>query len=134
MLPGLVELAHHNLEQGARSLRAAHAAGVRIGLGSDQAGVSGQDTAMELVRMIHHGLPATEALRAATGVAAEAIGLDDRLGTVTPGRLADLVVVDGDVTAQPELLLDPARIWLVLQLGEPVAGAALERPAPDASV
>lgn len=134
MLPGLVSLAQHNLEQGALSLRAAHAAGVKIGLGSDQAGVSGQDTSLELVRMIHHGLPVTEALRAATAVAAEAIGLGDQLGTVTPGRLADLVVVDGDVTTQPGLLCDPARIWLVLQLGEPVAGAALERSVPAASV
>ena len=38
------------------------------------------------------------------------------------GKLADLLVVDGDVVAHPELLLDPRRIWLVLQLGEPVAG------------
>jgi hypothetical protein len=36
-------------------------------------------------------------------------------------------VVDGDVTEHPELLLDPGRIWLVLQLGQPVAGTALPR-------
>ncbi len=39
------------------------------------------------------------------------------------------MVLDGDVLAEPELLLDRERIWLVLQLGEPVAGAALEVPA-----
>jgi imidazolonepropionase-like amidohydrolase len=130
MLPSIVELAHHNLEQGTLSMRAAREAGVRIALGSDREGVSGEDTALELARMVHHGLSATEALRSATAIAAEAIGLGDHIGTVTPGKLADLVVVDGDVVSDPKLLLDPDRIWLVLQLGEVVGGAALEAAPP----
>jgi imidazolonepropionase-like amidohydrolase len=130
MLPRLVELANYNLQEGTKSMRAALEAGVRIGLGSDRGGVSGEDTALELVRMIHHGMPVPDALLAATSVGAEAIGLADRIGTVQPGRLADLVVVDGDVLAEPSALLDRSRIWAVLQLGELVAGAALEvRPA-----
>jgi imidazolonepropionase-like amidohydrolase len=135
MLPSLVALAHHNLEQGTRSLRAARAAGVKIALGSDRDGVSGEDTALELLRMIHHGCSVPEALMAATQTAAQALGLEDRVGTAQAGRLADLVVLDGDVLTEPELLLDPARIWLVLQLGEPVAGAALEaRLSPGLNV
>jgi imidazolonepropionase-like amidohydrolase len=130
MLPSLVELAHHNLEQGTASMRAAREAGVRIALGSDAEGVSGQDTALELARMVHHGLDAGDALRAATAVAAEAVGLEDHIGTVQAGKLADLLVVDGDLLAEPELLLDPGRIWLVLQLGEVVGGAALEADPP----
>ncbi|MGP0050953.1 MAG: amidohydrolase family protein [Solirubrobacteraceae bacterium] len=122
MLPSLVELAHHNLEQGSRTLRAARDAGVEIALGSDREAVSGADTALELLRMIHHGLAPVDALRSATSVAARAIGLQDHIGTVAPGKLADLVVVDGDVLREPELLLDPDRIGLVLQLGEVVAG------------
>ena len=129
MLPSIVELAHHNLEQGSLSLRAARDAGVKIALGSDADGVSADHTALELVRMIHHGLSASEALCSATSVAAEALGLDQHIGLVAPGRLADLLVVDGDVVEDPGLLLDPDRIWLVLQLGEPVAGAALPRIA-----
>jgi imidazolonepropionase-like amidohydrolase len=128
MLPSLVELAHHNLEQGARSLRAARDAGVRIALGSDREGVSGDDTALELARMVHHGLGVAEAIRSATSIAAEALGLQDHIGTVEAGKLADLVVVDGDVLQQPELLLDRDRVWLVLQLGAAVAGAALGGP------
>ena len=46
--------------------------------------------------MIHHGLSAREALVAATATAAHALGLGDQVGTIEPGRLADLVVVDGD--------------------------------------
>jgi imidazolonepropionase-like amidohydrolase len=126
MLPSIVELAHHNLAEGTLSMREAHRSGVKIALGSDREGVSGDDTALELARMIHHGLPAADALRSATSVAAEAIGLDAYIGTVHAGKLADLLVLDGDPLEQPELLLDPERIWLVLQLGGPVAGAALD--------
>ncbi len=126
MLPSIVELAHHNLEQGTLSMRAARAAGVKIALGSDGEGVSGDDAARELARMVHHGLGGAEALLSATSIAATAIGLDDHIGTVQDGRVADLVVVDGDAVADPGLLLDPGRIWLVLQLGEVVGGAALE--------
>ncbi|HVS19598.1 MAG TPA: amidohydrolase family protein, partial [Planctomycetota bacterium] len=43
------------------------------------------------------GLPADEARRAITLHAAEAVGLDDRLGSLTPGKLADAVVTDGDL-------------------------------------
>jgi hypothetical protein len=39
-------------------------------------------------------------------------------------------VVDGDPLTEPRLLCDPGRIWLVLQLGVPVAGQALTRQAP----
>jgi imidazolonepropionase-like amidohydrolase len=104
MLPSLVDLAHYNREQGTLSMRAAASAGVRIGLGSDAETLDGDGTALELVRMVHHGLSPVEALRAATSVAAEAIGLQDNIGAVQPGKLADLVVLDGDAKAEPELL------------------------------
>jgi imidazolonepropionase-like amidohydrolase len=122
MLPSIVELAHHNLEQGTLSMRAAQQAGVKIGLGSDAETLDGNGTALELVRMVHHGLSPADALRAATSIAAEAIGLQDHIGTVQAGKLADLLVIDGDALTRPELLLDPGRIWLVMQLGSPVGG------------
>ena len=125
MPPVLVELAQRNIEEGAASMRAARQAGVKIALGSDTSLAVG----LEIQRMIRHGLTPTEALVAATRTAAEALGLDEHIGTVTEGKLADLTIIDGDPLAEPHLLSDPGRIWLVLQLGAPVAGQLLANPA-----
>jgi imidazolonepropionase-like amidohydrolase len=119
----LTELARHNLAEGAATMLAAKRAGVKIALGSDVS----LGTGLEVQRMIHHGLTAAEALTAATKTAAEAIGLAEHIGTVEEGKLADVVIIDGDPLAEPRLLAEPSRIWLVLQLGAPVAGSALEK-------
>ncbi|MGH3289775.1 MAG: amidohydrolase family protein, partial [Streptosporangiaceae bacterium] len=125
MPPVLVELAQRNIKEGAASMRAARSAGVKIALGSDTSLAAG----LEIQRMIYHGLTPTETLVAATRTAAEALGLDDHIGTVADGKLADLIVVDGDPLAEPRLLSDPERIWLVLQLGVPAGGQLLANPA-----
>jgi imidazolonepropionase-like amidohydrolase len=128
MPPVLVELAGRNLVEGAASMRAARSAGVKIALGSDTSLAAG----LEVQRMIQHGLTPAETLVAATRTAAEALGLDEHIGTIAEGKLADLIVVDGDPLRDPHLLSQPERIWLVLQLGAPVAGQLLANPAwPD---
>jgi imidazolonepropionase-like amidohydrolase len=126
MPPVLAELAQRNLQEGAASMRAARQAGVKIALGSDMSLATG----LEIQRMVHHGLSPGQALVAATKTAAEALDLDEYIGTVTEGKLADLTIVDGDPLAEPRLLGDPGRVWLVLQRGVPVAGQALTSPAP----
>jgi len=123
MPPELVDLADQNLENGAASMRAARDAGVKIALGSDMEVA----VALEVRRMIFHGLTPGDALVAATKTAAQALGLGEHVGTVEEGKLADLLIIDGDPVAEPGLLADPTRIWLVLRLGVPVAGQALER-------
>jgi len=126
--PPLVELALHNLDQADRTVKAARAAGVPIALGHDWQPFA--NAGIELVRMVHHGLSPHEALTAATAVGARALGLDQHLGTIEEGKLADILVVDADPLADPAVLRDRDRIWLVLQLGEPVAGTALETSFP----
>jgi imidazolonepropionase-like amidohydrolase len=121
----LVELAEYNLEQAGRTLKAAKAAGVRIAAGHDWHPF--WNSGLEIRRMIAHGLTPGEALSAATAGAAYALGLDDHVGTVTPGKLADLAIFDGDPLDRPELLTGGDSAWLVLQRGAPVAGTALER-------
>ena len=125
--PRLVELAKRQREEAHQTVEAARSAGVRMAMGYDSM-PHGQN-ALELVRLHGAGLTALEAIASATAVAADACGLGDELGTVEPGKRADLLVVDGDPLADPRLLLDAERIWLVVQSGRPVAGAALE-PAP----
>jgi imidazolonepropionase-like amidohydrolase len=71
--PLLVELAQHNLEQADRTLTAAHGAGVQIALGHDWNPF--YESARELERLVHHGLPAMDALVAATATGASALGL-----------------------------------------------------------
>jgi imidazolonepropionase-like amidohydrolase len=122
--PLLVELAEHNLEQADRTLRAAREAGVPIAAGHDWHPI--WNTQIEIRRMIAHGLSASEALSAATAGSAGALGIGAHVGTVEQGKLADLVVVDGDPVADPELLGERERVWLVLRHGELVAGQALE--------
>ena len=122
--PLLVELGAHNVEQARLTLVAAHAAGVRIAMGYDSSPL--RSATNELLAMIEFGLPAEKALVAATAGSAEALGLAAHIGTVEVGKLADLLVVDGDPLSEPPVLCDRERIWLVLRLGRPVAGTALE--------
>ena len=123
--PLLVELAEYNLEQADLTLRAARAAGVRIAMGFDWAPLG--ENAIELVRMVRHGLTAHEALIAATATAADGARAgrarrDRRAGQARRPRRGRR-----RPARRPAVLLERDRIWLVLQLGEPVAGAALER-------
>jgi imidazolonepropionase-like amidohydrolase len=117
--PRLVEQARRQLDDAHRTLALARAAGVTIAMGFDS-GPPGAN-ANELVRLAEAGLGAAGAIGAATAGSAAALGLDDR-GTIEVGRQADLLVVDGDPLADPALLLDPARIRLVIQGGREVAG------------
>lgn len=120
----LVERGAYNVEEAHRTLAAAIAAGVPIAMGYDSS--PERLAATELAHMVDAGMSTSEALRSATSTAAYALGLDDLIGTVEPGKLADLVVVDGDPLDDIGLLTEEERIYLVIQAGEPVAGEAME--------
>jgi imidazolonepropionase-like amidohydrolase len=120
------------VEQAALTIQAARAAGVTIAMGFDWG--PAHRSALELLRMIHMGLTPQEGLISATSAAAVALGLEEHIGTLEVGKLADLLVVEGDPLTRPEVLLERESIWLVARLGEPVAGTSLERdPAEPAA-
>jgi len=81
------------------SLRTALEAGVKTVPGIDLYGTNPVD---ELVALTELGVTPVRALVAATRTAAELVGRADSLGAIEPGRLADLVIVDGDPTADIE--------------------------------
>lgn len=74
------------------SLRKAIAAGVRIAFGTDAAVYPHGDNAKEFAVLVRLGMKPLEALRAATTVAAECLGVDDR-GVIEAGKLADIIAV-----------------------------------------
>jgi imidazolonepropionase-like amidohydrolase len=78
------------------AFRAALKEGVKIGFGTD-AGVFPHGTqGREFKIYVDLGMTPMQAIRAATGLAAECMGWQDRVGTVEPGRYADLIAVAGD--------------------------------------
>jgi len=97
-------------------------AGVTIGTGTDvwqiPIGVH-----MELQEMVAAGLSPLEALHAATGGAARIMGAEEILGTIEPGKLADLVLLDADPSAD---IRNTRRIRAVIQAGRLVDRDALK--------
>ncbi|ROS23497.1 imidazolonepropionase-like amidohydrolase [Rathayibacter sp. PhB127] len=107
-------------ERGLDSVRRAVAAGIPLALGTD-AGVHphGRNLA-ELAQLVAVGLTPLEALSAGTLGGARLLGLDAQLGSVEPGKLADLVLTDADPLADIAALGDPSAVRAVLQSGRVV--------------
>lgn len=77
-------------------LRRAVDAGVRVAMGTDAPLYPHGRNADELELLVEHGMAPADALHAATLSAAELMSVDGELGSLEPGKRADLVVVDGD--------------------------------------
>nr|WP_274705747.1 amidohydrolase family protein [Salipiger pentaromativorans] len=96
-LPGIAEAMRPKfqdaLDRVPGMLRDARAAGVKIALGTDM--LHGRMD-VEMTHLVAAGYSALETIRAATLSGAEMLGLEDDLGSIAPGKLADLVAVAGD--------------------------------------
>jgi imidazolonepropionase-like amidohydrolase len=79
--------------------------------------------ARELGLMVEHGMTPMQAIVASTRSAAELLRLDNRLGTLASGKLADLLVVDGDPLADVRILAEREKLALVVKGGAAVRGA-----------
>ena len=118
------------LEAGAESARRILKAGGRLGMGGDYgfAWNPHGDYAKELTFFVRYvGLSPLEVVRCATRTGAEIMSRADEFGTVAPGKLADILVVDGDVVADIAVLEDRSKFIAVMQGGVVKAGR-LARP------
>ncbi len=112
------------VKQHEKSFRAALRRGVPIALGTD-AGTPFNyhgENAQELERMVALGMTPMEAIMAATSSAARLLRLDQEIGSIVPGKRADLLFVEGNPLKNITLLRRKERIAGVMQRGHFVAG------------
>jgi imidazolonepropionase-like amidohydrolase len=89
--------------------------GLKLIMGTDAtAGAHGQNARETIYRVQVGGQPAMDAIRGTTSLAAEALGLADRIGAVAPGLEADLIAVEGDPLVDITAL---ARVVFVMKGG-----------------
>jgi imidazolonepropionase-like amidohydrolase len=117
--PSFVEEAWRAYAAARVSVASAARLGVKMAMGSDASHRFHHvpDGVLELEYYQALGLPALDVITAATKTAAEAINQGDRLGTLTPGKIADMLVVDGPVADDIGVLRDKRNIKRMFQAG-----------------
>lgn len=104
------------------TLHRAYAAGVKFAMGTDSGFATvpyGEWHARELEMLMHYtGMSSLEAIQAGTKNGANAMGLPDDLGVLAEGKLADIIVVNGDPVADIRVLYTPGKVETVILNGE----------------
>jgi imidazolonepropionase-like amidohydrolase len=95
-------------------------AGVKIAYGTDSGVYPHQMSAKQLAYMVKFGMTPMQAVQCATVVAAELMGWQERVGAIEPGRLADVIAVEGDPLQDLDRFTDVA---FVMKGGDIVKGA-----------
>jgi imidazolonepropionase-like amidohydrolase len=121
--PAFVEEAWRAYAAAKISIVKARQLGVKMAMGSDASHRFHHvpDGVLELEYYQELGWPALEVIRAATNTAAEAINRGDTLGTLVPGKVADILVVEGPVAQDVRVLRDKRNIRRIFQAGHELA-------------
>lgn len=125
MSQAVIDGHQETLEGGAESARRILEAGGRLGMGGDYgfAWNPHGDYAKELDFFVKYvGLKPLDVITCATKTGADILGRSDEIGTLQNGKLADVLVVDGDVLADMSILQDRSRFITVMQGGVSKAG------------
>jgi imidazolonepropionase-like amidohydrolase len=125
-LDKMVDLTRRYRADRVARLRKAIAAGVKVAVGSDLGGYPAELNAGEFECMVEAGMTPMQAIQSGTRVGAELLGWEDRIGTVEPGKLADLVAVPGNPL---EDISEMKRVSFVM-----IGGKVVKGPTEDASV
>ncbi len=121
------EPAPENVLAKRRAFDEARAAGVTLCVGGDVGVFAHGTNAREMELMAAQGMPAADVLIAATSGNAHIFHIDDRLGAIRPGLLADLVAVEGDPTQD---IAAVRAVRLVMKGGAVVRDTATEPATP----
>ena len=100
-----------------RTMQMAKDAGIPIVMGTDAGGYGHGHNAVELQYLVDAGLSPMEAIVAGTQTAAACLGMEQDIGTLEPGKYADVLVIDGDPLSDVRMLDAAARISLVMKGG-----------------
>ena len=95
-------------------IKRAIAKAVRIGFGTDAAVYPHGRNAEEFHLLVEAGMKPVDALRAATSTDADLLGIADKLGTLDPGKLADVIAVPGDPTQE---IRQTEKVFFVMKEG-----------------
>lgn len=96
-------------------IRRAIRAGVKVGVGTDYVGMPVALCVREFAQMVRLGMTPKQAIEAGTRVNAGLLMMEDKIGTIEPGKLADIIAVQGDPTADISAL---ERVCFVMKDGE----------------
>jgi len=99
------------------SIARAIAAGVRVAMGTDSGVGPHGENAEELARMVECGMTPMQAIIATTKTASECVHMAAEVGTLEPGKLADVLVIDGDPLADIGVLQKKEHLALIMQGG-----------------
>ena len=115
--PVMAEKSYLVMDAHRQSFRRAVEAGINIAMGTD-AGVGAHgENGRELQLMVENGMTPLQAISASTLHAARLLHLDSDLGTLEAGKLADVILADGQVATDITRLVKPANVKLVLKGG-----------------
>jgi imidazolonepropionase-like amidohydrolase len=106
-------------EKHVKSFRLALEKGVKMALGTDCGYTPCRHgtNAFELELLVQYGMSPMEAIKAATKNGALALSMEDQLGTIEKGKLADLIVIDGNPLEDIRILQDKRKICFVMKEG-----------------
>jgi imidazolonepropionase-like amidohydrolase len=118
VLPQSVRKTKLVMEDHKRNIAHAIAGGVKVAMGTDSGVGRHGSNAEELQLMVECGMTPMQAIVATTKTASECVHMHQDVGTLEPGKYADVLIIDGDPLTDIKLLQEPSKIAMIMQGGK----------------